>query len=1037
MPRIRRGDLARAWAQRPSLMFGLCAITLVAALLLGGGTRGGFLSDTILELIAIPAFLAAVSALIAMPLAGRQGGAVWALVLCVAIAALPLLQLVPLPPWIWTRLPHREQIADIFALVHQDLPWLPISVSPSLTWAGVLSLLPPFAVFLGVIQLGYRDRRVLSLILVALGIVSALLGLLQVAQGQSSPWRFFAVTNPTEAVGFFANRNHLAALLNLVLLFGAAWAVHVGYSVGHWRERRNIETASVVALTASFLGLVILIAAEGSSRSRAGVGLLIVALFGALMLAIMDRRRSSTSTPVKLILGSVIVAVLLVLQFALYRLLDRFDDPLENLRIQFAQSTIHAAEAYMPFGSGFGTFTAVYPSFEPPQDVLDNRYVNHAHDDVLEVWLEGGAMSLLLMAVFSGWLFMASTKAWREAPADSRAIDVLLARAATIVIPIIVVHSVFDYPLRTDAMMAVFALSCALLVEPLKFVAKQEAEPQFARAREGGLQPAPVRQISEEEKRRLARLKGLTVSDDSPELLEAPIPGLLDSPDEVTSEFTVEAEATENDPFGEVTEYLPVDLDEVAGRPERHAANASDESVQQRLFGAPQGQQHGPVHVAPLQVQDNAEAPSEQAFEPRSSAPAGSATKAGAETERVGDMAYTLAQFNRLSAVLVARSEAANTQVTESGSSEDSKGASTDRFADVAERRMKILRSVKLVESPGVQLETKQPPPPAAPQQPPAAEKFSDAPSAQLLEPAQRRLQALRAVERFIVTTELATPTERTEAEAVSLERSEPLSDSGDIKPTVQFDRAHASSPNHVGGATEGDLLSASVAAASKDPIAVVDSNQPRAANPAQTPLESPDAAVMTSEFSTQLLQPEPQDDTVEPTIGTEVFAELVRPMAQSERTASGQPVVAQEQMPASVEIARPSDASQPQAQWSDEIEWPQQWRPNSGDNATVVPHDAEQQDIDDEPLSATELAAIGDTVATPADSAPPVRAPAETKPEPNGSPKGNTQAQVPAAAPKPRPAAPAPTATFAESPALPEQSRWGDDVEWPEEWRK
>ena len=224
MPRIGRGDLARVWAQRPSLTFGLCAITLVAALLLGGGTRGGFLSDTILELIAIPAFLAAVSALIAMPWADRQGSAVWALALCLAIVALPLLQLVPLPPWIWTRLPHRDEIAGIFALVHQDLPWLPISVSPSLTWAGVLSLLPPFAVFLGVIQLGYRERRVLSLILVAVGIVSALLGLLQVAQGPSSPWRFFAVTNPTEAVGFFANRNHLAALLNAVLLFGAAWA---------------------------------------------------------------------------------------------------------------------------------------------------------------------------------------------------------------------------------------------------------------------------------------------------------------------------------------------------------------------------------------------------------------------------------------------------------------------------------------------------------------------------------------------------------------------------------------------------------------------------------------------------------------------------------------------------------------------------------------------------------------------------------------------------------------------------------------------
>src|SRR5690349_21566509 len=34
----------------PSLAFSACAFLLVAALLLGGATRGGFLSDTILEL---------------------------------------------------------------------------------------------------------------------------------------------------------------------------------------------------------------------------------------------------------------------------------------------------------------------------------------------------------------------------------------------------------------------------------------------------------------------------------------------------------------------------------------------------------------------------------------------------------------------------------------------------------------------------------------------------------------------------------------------------------------------------------------------------------------------------------------------------------------------------------------------------------------------------------------------------------------------------------------------------------------------------
>ena len=58
----------RAWQQRPRLFFILCAVTVVSSLLLSAGqTRGGFLSDTILELIAIPAFLASVSSIVALP----------------------------------------------------------------------------------------------------------------------------------------------------------------------------------------------------------------------------------------------------------------------------------------------------------------------------------------------------------------------------------------------------------------------------------------------------------------------------------------------------------------------------------------------------------------------------------------------------------------------------------------------------------------------------------------------------------------------------------------------------------------------------------------------------------------------------------------------------------------------------------------------------------------------------------------------------------------------------------------------------------
>ena len=245
---------AVAWEERPSLVFCLSVFTFLSALLLGGGTRGGFLSDAILELLAIPPFLISLSSLLALPRMTSNRAAEWALMICFAIALLPLLQLVPLPPSIWQFLPHRDEMVTVFDLAGAPLPWLPVSVMPNATWLSALSLLPPIALFLCVLQLSYRERRHLSLIFLGFGVITAMLGLLQVAQGPSSALRFFAFTNSNEAVGFFANRNHFAALLYVLMLFAAAWVTDLAFSTGSLRDLRNLETSSVAAPDRESLG---------------------------------------------------------------------------------------------------------------------------------------------------------------------------------------------------------------------------------------------------------------------------------------------------------------------------------------------------------------------------------------------------------------------------------------------------------------------------------------------------------------------------------------------------------------------------------------------------------------------------------------------------------------------------------------------------------------------------------------------------------------------------------------------------------------
>ena len=144
-----------------------------------------------------------------------------ALALVVGAIALPCLQLIPLPPELWNALPGRHFVAEILTTAQAPMSWRPISLIPSETWRALLSLLPAVAIFLATLCLGNDAQRRLLLVVLAIGVASALLGMLQVLGGASGPY-LFTVASFGTADGFFANANHLAALEYALLPLGAA-----------------------------------------------------------------------------------------------------------------------------------------------------------------------------------------------------------------------------------------------------------------------------------------------------------------------------------------------------------------------------------------------------------------------------------------------------------------------------------------------------------------------------------------------------------------------------------------------------------------------------------------------------------------------------------------------------------------------------------------------------------------------------------------------------------------------------------------------
>jgi O-antigen ligase len=501
LSRVLKEIRFEAWSGKASLLFYLCAVMMVATLILGGAARPGLLPDAILQLLAIPLLVVSLWRICEVSLTGQMRLALW---FCLAIAVLPLLQLIPLPPWLWTALPNRQPSAETFDIMGHALPWMPISVSPNATWLSALSVLPPLAVFLSTLLLSYRERRWLVLIVLAVGVLSVLIGLIQVSQGQASPFRLFANSRATEAVGFFANRNHFAALNYCLMVFALGWLVYASTAVGGpgnqngkpQEKRYQFDTASIIKLIASFTVLVILLAGELMARSRAGLGLTIIALFGVFALGYSKRRTGfSAMLANKLLLGVIVLVAIFSLQFALYRVLDRIPDPLYSDRSVMTSTTIEAARAYMPLGSGLGSFVPVYAMFEKPEDAQDT-YVNRAHNEFLEVGLEAGVLGLALIGLFVVWLVRRSVEIWRSAPAPGASqLDWSLIRAATIVPALLLAHSLFEFPLRTGAMMAIMVFACALLIEPPVSAAFQEegqlqAVPRRTRRRERRVEPA-------------------------------------------------------------------------------------------------------------------------------------------------------------------------------------------------------------------------------------------------------------------------------------------------------------------------------------------------------------------------------------------------------------------------------------------------------------------------------------------------------------------------------------------------------------------
>lgn len=434
--------------RRPVRTF-LSAALLGVSLILGGGGANFPATMLVVQCTALVVLVY----MLAEYRRDRAGLFDWlALGLMLLVLLLPLLQLVPLPATMWQALPGRGFLVEAAGFTGTAGDARPLSLIPDKTFSAWLTLIVPVTMFIATLQADGREIRLLLWVVVGAAVAGALLAMVQAVYGDSEAVYLYITSQQGLPTGVFGNRNHQATLMVLALL--VAWLLA--------RDRRRKGRA--LAMRWGLFGLMGLFAAAAlATASRTGSVLLLIALVAVFAPEVVQRNRRSALIG-GAIAGLTVITIGVLLQTgAFQRLMGRFALQDDN-RYSFWPDVVFGAQSAWPAGTGFGTFDPYFRSIES-LDSLGSHYINHAHNDYLELALEGGLPAIMLLLLFAAFLVIA---AWRLLRRPQPGPEGARGGIALVGIILVLLHSLVDYPLRTFAVAALFALLCGLLVRALR-----------------------------------------------------------------------------------------------------------------------------------------------------------------------------------------------------------------------------------------------------------------------------------------------------------------------------------------------------------------------------------------------------------------------------------------------------------------------------------------------------------------------------------------------------------------------------------------
>ena len=254
--------------------------------------------------------------------------------------------------------------------------------------------------------------------------------------------------------GPYVNHNHYAGLMEMLTPIPLVLAL-TDMVKGH-HKMLAAATAAIMASTIFLCG------------SRGGMLAFVVQI--AILSAILIRRRKSRKLALTLGIFFVLTGGLLA-WLGGGKLVDRMASLDRETRTEVSGQTredinrdgLRMAMARPILGWGLGVFPTIYPQY---RSFYTNLFVNEAHDDYMQLFVEMGVLGITVMLWFlivSYYQAIKKLKNWSTDPNGAVALAVMLGITG------IVVHSLVDFNLQIPANAALFYVLCTMAAMKTRF----------------------------------------------------------------------------------------------------------------------------------------------------------------------------------------------------------------------------------------------------------------------------------------------------------------------------------------------------------------------------------------------------------------------------------------------------------------------------------------------------------------------------------------------------------------------------------------